>query len=400
MMGFDATTLKLKYVYNDTPDGSDGGIWMASNGPSVDDSGYIYIVAGNGTVGIGDTIPNNTRGRGESIMKFKPTADSLRLVDYFTPANYKYLEQNDLDYGIGGAMLIPNSTLSVTNSKEGKIFLLDDNKLGKYTPNNDSVLQSITVVHALGPYDWYNFGTPVYYHFFSQADSEFVYVWAATDTIKQLYFDRSNGIFDLSKTIKGEKIAYSSTSPYGPVITVSSDSTIAGTGIVWALQQASGNENTEVLDAYDARDVRKHLWGSNVAPLTNSLGIWAKFNTPVIANGKVYVPSQSNKIYVYGLHNNISTGIGIENVNPKFSLFPNPAGEFVTLKYSLTRPENGLKAGLFDLYGRQVLNFPLNGTKGENSQVLNFNNQLSTGVYTLIISSGENLYCVTKLVKY
>ena len=79
-------------------------------------------------------------------MKFKPTEDSLQLVNFFTPADYEKLEQNDLDYGMGTAMLIPNSNLSVSSSKEGVIYLLDDSKLGKYTPGNDSVIQYFSVI--------------------------------------------------------------------------------------------------------------------------------------------------------------------------------------------------------------------------------------------------------------
>ena len=50
LMGFDASTYQLKYTYNNTPNGSDGGIWMQGNAPSVDDNGFIYIISGNGTV--------------------------------------------------------------------------------------------------------------------------------------------------------------------------------------------------------------------------------------------------------------------------------------------------------------------------------------------------------------
>ena len=51
VMGYDKTSLLQKYVYNTTPDGYWGGIWMSGGGPSADESGNIYLAAGNGSVG-------------------------------------------------------------------------------------------------------------------------------------------------------------------------------------------------------------------------------------------------------------------------------------------------------------------------------------------------------------
>jgi hypothetical protein len=399
IMGFDVSTYKLKYTYNTTRNGSEGGIWMAGNGPSVDENGNIYFIVGNGTVGVTGN-PNNIYGRGESLLKFKTTADSLQLVNFFTPGDYVKLEANDLDYGNGTAMLIPNSNLSVSTSKEGKLFLLDDTKLGKCTANDDSALQGFYVVpHNISAgSQWADFGTPIYYHYVSGADSEFVYVWASFDSLKQFRFNRANMQFDLSKTIRGTTTVPQSN--YGPVLSGSSDGTTVGTGIVWALRFLTNTNGNEVLEAYDARDVRKLLWSSNTGPAINKLGVWAKFNSAMIANGKVYVPSQSNKIYVFGLHTPTANDISSANLVTKFTLYPDPAKEYVDLTYSLAKTELNLTAVFYDLYGRQMLTFPLKGNIGENSQTLNFGSQLKSGIYSVIIRSGENLYSVTKLVKY
>ena len=393
VMGFDASTYKLKYTYNNTPNGTEGGIWMQGNGPSVDDNGYIYLISGNGTVGTNGN-PNDSSERGETLSKFLPTNDSLKLVDFYTPSDYEKLEANDLDYGTGTAVIIPNSNLSVSTSKEGNIYLIDDTKLGKWTPSNDSAIQIFSVIPKFNFPQWTDFGTPIYYHYFSESDSEFIYVWASFDSLKQIAFNRSMMKFDLSKTIKGTKTAANSN--YGPVLSGSSDGTMVGTGIVWALRFTTNTSGTGIMEAYDARDVRKLLWTSNSAK--NNLGIYPKFNSPVVANGKVYVPSMSNLIYVYGLLKNSPVGIINENQNQIFSLYPNPVHDYVNLKYSSSKPQTSLTATFFDIYGRQILTFPLNGSIGENSQKLNLGNQLKPGIYSVIIKS-SGTYNVTKLVK-
>jgi uncharacterized protein (TIGR03437 family) len=56
-----------------------------------------------------------------------------------------------------------------------------------------------------------------------------------------------------------------------------------------------------VLHALQASDLSKELWNSNMNASRDSLGTLAKFTAPTIANGKVYVPTFSNQLVVYGL---------------------------------------------------------------------------------------------------
>src|SRR5262249_1945818 len=39
LIGYDSTTLQQVAVYNDTPQGSDGGIWMSGQAPAADTNG-------------------------------------------------------------------------------------------------------------------------------------------------------------------------------------------------------------------------------------------------------------------------------------------------------------------------------------------------------------------------
>jgi len=396
IMGFDASTYKLKYTYNSTPNGSDGGIWLGGNGPSADDEGNIYFVSGNGTVG--DSVnPNYPGERGQSLIKLRPNGDSLQLVDFFTPYNYAYLDTNDLDYGSGTAVLIPDSKLSLSIGKEGKMYLLNDTKLGRYSTSDDSVIQSMYVTPVYNFPQWTVYGSPVYYDFVSQNDSEYVYVWASFDTLKQFYFNRTTMSFDLTKTIYGKEILPDDN--YGPVLSGSGNGTLAGTGILWVLRFTTGvYSGNALLEAYDARNVQKLLWTSNSPG--NNMGSYTKFIYPVVANGKVYICANSNSIYVYGLKPNSLTGTNISSLNTYFLLYPNPANDIVNLKYSLISEVPNLTISFCDLYGRKLLSFPLSGTIGENFIALNVNNQLMPGIYYVIINSGEDIYNLTKLVIY
>jgi hypothetical protein len=393
VMGFDTANLQIKYVYNDTPMGSDGGIWMAGNAPSVDDQGNIYIISGNGDVGYNGN-PNDKRGRGESLLKFFPTADSLKLVNYFTPNNYNYLELNDLDYGIGGAMLIPNSSLSVSNSKEGKIFLLDDDRLGKYSSGNDSLLQSVTLVNQS---DWYDFGTPVYYRYHQSNDSEFVYVWASKNKLNQLFFDRIADTFNTASTIYGS-ITANQFSNYGPVLTVSSNGPTPGTCIVWALRP--GSSNTGILEAFDAKDVRNLLWSSDMGASTNRVSSWAKFNTAMVANGKVYVPTFSNKLEVYGLLPvNNPNGIQTPPVLDFVEIYPNPVGESFTIRYQVNSKLNNLTLRIADISGRKLLTRKLDSNMGENSVSIELGKDYAHGFYTITLYSDAGMIGNYRFIK-
>jgi hypothetical protein len=55
------------------------------------------------------------------------------------------------------------------------------------------------------------------------------------------------------------------------------------------------------LHAVDALDLANELWNSDMDFDRDQLGAFAKFVAPTIANGRVYVPTLSNQLAVYGL---------------------------------------------------------------------------------------------------
>jgi predicted dinucleotide-utilizing enzyme len=83
---------------------------------------------------------------------------------------------------------------------------------------------------------------------------------------------------------------------------------MAGTGVVWGVYPVQGNANSAVvhgaLVAYDALAAAngklKQVFHSDAKP-ANDMGNFAKYSTPVVANGKVFVGTFSNKVVEYGL---------------------------------------------------------------------------------------------------
>ena len=301
VIGYDASTLQQKYVYNATPDGGSGGIWMSGQPPSVDDDGNLYLTTGNGTTGKnGD--PNNVTNRGSSLIKLSNTSGALKVTDFFTPMNYTYLNDEDLDYGNDGVLLIPGTHLSLSGSKEGRLFLIDNNNMGHTTSDNSNVLQILNVADATTSNTRHLHGSPVYFK--DENGNENIYAWCENSLLKQFPFIRNTLLFDTINVKIGNTVLPGGMP--GAMLSVSSNGSQQGTGILWASHPINGDANqanvSGVLQAFDATDVTHELWNSTWNSKRDSIGTFAKFVPPTIANGKVYMATFSNKLNVYGLN--------------------------------------------------------------------------------------------------
>ncbi|MEP6999972.1 MAG: hypothetical protein ABI969_05820 [bacterium] len=295
ILGYDATTMQRQVVYNATPDGSAGGMWESGAGMAADAQGNLYVVTGNGTVGVsGD--PTSLRNRAESALKLTPSGSTLRVASYFTPYNFGYLSNLDLDYGGMGSLLIPNSSYFLTGDKDGKLYLLNKDDMGGYTPSVNQVQQVVRLsarseMHC----------QPAYYR---GSATEFVYIWPENEPLRAIPFDRTSNTLDQGAVI----VSFGAGGPTGhsgAMLSVSSNGSKDGTGIVWASYAFSGDAEHGVmpgiLRAFDARDINRELWNNRQDILRDAGGAYAKFSAPTIANGHVYLPTFANQVVVYGL---------------------------------------------------------------------------------------------------
>lgn len=303
VIGYDKTTLQQKYIYNSTPDGYNGGIWMSGSAPSADENGNIYLAVGNGSVGKNGNI-SDLRNRSESALKL---TSSLSISSFFTPANYLQLEGADLDFGVTEIMLLPGTDLAMVGCKDGHIYVLNRNNMGGYNSTTNDVVQTIN----LGS----NANLRSSFAYYKGAPKEFAYSWSENSLLNAYPFNRTTNSFDLGNTISSG--VQGPTGNNGALLSVSSTGSVDSTAILWTSYAATGDANQSVrpgiLRAFDATDVTKELWNSGIS-LTDNPGNYAKFNCPTIVNGKVYLATFSNQLVVYGLTGSNVDTCGTSNV--------------------------------------------------------------------------------------
>jgi len=283
---FNARDLTQRYaVFQTTPSGRKGGIWQAGRGIAADGEGNIYLSTAGGSY-------DGVRNFGSSTLKF--AGRSLELADWFTPKNHEYLFLQNIDMSAGGVTLIPNSPLMFAGGKEGVIFLLDRDDMGKLEGSAGGPLQKFQATKGCGRKDCaQTLGTA----FWRRQHDGMLYVWDRQDVLRAYHFVNNRFV-----TTPAAVSAVNPAMTGGP--SVSANGSDVGSGIVWAVttqSTRSGGLAPGTLRAFRAADVRQEIYNSDMNHARDALGDFTKFAPPVVANGKVYVPTQSKAVAVYGL---------------------------------------------------------------------------------------------------
>lgn len=290
ILGYNPDTLKQVSVFNTSPDGSEGAIWQAGQGLIADASGNIYASTGNGDL----TAFSGGKDYGNSLIKLTPTANGLKLTDWFAPFNWSDMNQGDSDLGSCGPTLVPGMDLIVFGSKEGVVYVTKRSNLGKKGASDDS-----QIVQNFPGGNGHVHGATVVWN--TPQNERMLYVWTENDVMRA--YKMADGKFNPQPAMMGQTRL-----PYGMpggFLAVTSDGNKPGTGIIWASHPYDDNANWRtvpgILQAFDATDIRKELWSSKKNPSRDDLGMFAKFCCPTVANGKVYMATFSRKLVVYGL---------------------------------------------------------------------------------------------------
>ena len=296
VIAYSESTLAQTAVLNVAPNGTGSGpatagpaIWMSGGGPAADSAGNVYLLAGNGAF---ETTLNasgfpNLGDYGNSFLKLATTAGSLSVADYFTMSDAPNESAADTDLGSGGTLLLPDMTdaggtvrhLMVGAGKDGNLYIVNRDSMGKYSSSGNNIWQQLS--GALGGGIW---STPAWFN-------GMLYYGPVGGNL--LAFSATNALF------AGTPASQTATSFTYPGTAPSVSANGSSNGIVWAHE----NSNPGVLHAFEAGNLAHELYNSSQASnARDQFGAGNKFITPVIADGKVFVGTQTG-VAVFGLLN-------------------------------------------------------------------------------------------------
>ena len=275
--GYDASNLQRQAsALNLSPDGYGAGIWQSGRAPAVDRDGNLYVSTGNGDF-------DGIRNFGESVLKL--SGSDLSVLNLFTPQDWSDLNDTDWDVGSTGVALLPGTNKAVLGGKSGDMYVLD----GWLTNQPGAGTGGVTSVH-ISDNQMFNFAV------WDTTGGATVFAQEPWFSLKALRL--TDGQIDptpLSEFTPPAETLYSG-------IAVSANGNDQASGILWVTVgnfDVSGVPGT--LHALNASDLSVELWNSDMVPDRDTLGRFAKFIPPVVANGRVYIATFSNALAIYGL---------------------------------------------------------------------------------------------------
>jgi hypothetical protein len=282
VMAYDAKTLRKVAVLNTTPDGSDGGIWQGDAGLAADREGRIFAATGNGTF----DAASGGRDYGDTILQLTLSANGFVVRDYFTPFDQQALNDHDEDLGAGGPMLLPDQPgarphLLFMGGKGGGVYLVDRDRMGRLEPsgNHTPVQRMEAPGMVMGASAFWN---------------KTVFTLWSKDVVKQ--FPLVNGVLSTSPLAHG---GHTFADP-GATPTISANG--ATDGVVWVVETKTwnGSDRPAVLHAYDAANVGRELFTSELNAARDRAGNAVRFAMPTVVAGRVYIGAKG-EVDVYGL---------------------------------------------------------------------------------------------------
>jgi Bacterial Ig-like domain (group 2) len=279
ILAYDKASLQQTAIMNVTPDGAGGGLWGGT--PAIDDStGDMYIISG---VDIGDPAPDYN----DSALRLR--GGDLSILDYFKPSNETYLRQNDADFGSGAAIIMPDNPSPyphelIGGGKDGRIFVMNRDNMGGYQ-QTDHVIQEVQT----GTQQFDNiFATPTYWN-------GTIYYHCENDVVKAFNWDANTGLLSNNYTMKGNDVY----GTHGATSSLSSNG--SSDGILWEIEATNAeNGANAILHAYDATNLQNELYKSSSSGGRDTAGPGIKFSVPTIADGHVFVGTQT-ELDIYGL---------------------------------------------------------------------------------------------------
>lgn len=349
VVAFDIDTFQQTAAWVSTPNSFGGGIWQGAQGPAADDNGDVYVMTANGGFvedngKVTDFTSNPDLAESFVRLHYAPGAPgtaSLTQVDWFTPfsdakrgdvGGYDYQDQ---DLGSSAPLVPPGTNLVLGAGKDGVLYVLDRNNMGKAL-GDFSKLKAPPIfftwfpgfdVPPTGSLDFemkpgmkthHLHGSAVYWK--SPDRGSMLFDWGENEYLRAWTLDTNTGV--ASFLAKGAELASAALADPakpglggmpGGMLTLSANGDEKNTGVIWSTAPIDGDANHDVVEgivrAYDATTIDtntntdgtqrlKLIWTSKMIP--NNTFRYSKFCPPLVADGKLFVPTYAGRIDVYG----------------------------------------------------------------------------------------------------
>jgi hypothetical protein len=289
LFGYESVSLQQTGVLDFTTNTTQGGIWQSGGGPSADSNHNVFVVTGDGPF----DVDRGGMSYSDSFLRLG-TSSGLSVSDYFTPCDQATLQTTGEDVGASAPVLLPDSAgsssqphLLIGGSKSGSLYVVNRDNMGQFVgPCPDSPTRVQTIPGSAGPI----MSTPLFWN-------NAVYVAPGNGNL--VSFPMSGGILASSPSTSQSP---ETLGPQGATPVISSNGT--NNAILWLIDSsgALATPNTPaILRAFDPNNLSKELYHSTTtAGLRDTAGPGVKFAVPTVANGKVYVGTQT-ELDVYGL---------------------------------------------------------------------------------------------------
>jgi hypothetical protein len=292
LFGFDASSLNQTAFFSVTSTSESGGIWQSGGGPSADPSDAnhnVYVATGAGRPNFGEFFS-------DSFLRMN-TDGGLSVADFFTPCDqglgWGTDPNSDLKSLSSAPVILPDSAGSASQphlllggSKEGLLYVVnrDANLMGEFPQHCSDAPPRVQAISLGGTV----LSTPLFWN------GE-VYVAPANGNLMAL--PMSQGILSPLPPASQSKEMLG---PLGATPVVSANGT--SNAVLWLIDTSGATaapNGPAILRAYDPADLSNELYDSGMDP-HDQAGLAVKFTVPTVANGKVYVGTQS-ELDVYGL---------------------------------------------------------------------------------------------------
>ncbi|KAI8840141.1 hypothetical protein BJ741DRAFT_706521 [Chytriomyces cf. hyalinus JEL632] len=296
-----------------------GQMGMGGAGIALDEQGNLHVTTGTGldaasldsnfpSPATGSTIPNVLN---QAYIKLKVTENNKLIpIEYFMPSNYKTLDQQRLDFGAGGPVLLPSDfkgpsgeKLSVTIDAAGRIIVQSRDSLGGFQQGpslSDRVVsmfdlgqyvtrtQSQKVVFSVTPVAWVSKEGHGYLYVSCKTSNLFVLAWNSTSF---QFTPAGQTVFQFTQST-----ALVNSDPGMPTVTPTANGAAA---LVWVLDVFQGLYAVNAVPS-TGRDAILSTAYHDDAFVGNLVGQGSMAGFSLKGSGLVYVATKNATLLVYG----------------------------------------------------------------------------------------------------